>query len=285
MLTPLSHRLLVRKVLKMGLVVLIQSLVLLFSPLSVYAAIKQLPPSLPDANSSTAVPLLSSHIKTPEYVIIRANEETTFSSETTGMVISLPIKEGSDFKAGDILLKLDCRLQQADLKKAQAQQRATNKASESAKKLKAYGTISDFEVVKATAEADAANADVDKLKAIVEKCTVIAPFAGSVAEIKIHLYETVKPGDPLLKVINTESLFFEIQVPSQWLSWLHIGSRFNVYINDINKTVAAKISSINPEIEPISQTVKVEGQIPSSETSLRPGMTGQAIFSDNPDKE
>lgn len=250
---------------------------------TVNAANKRLPPSLPDAVDST-ISTAPSHISIPEYVIIRSNEETMFSSETTGQVILLPVKEGSAFNKGDILLKLDCRLQAAELAKAKAEQEATAKALESAKKLKGYGSISEFEYVKAKSEADATNADVQKLQVTVEKCTVIAPFTGSVADIKTHLYETVKPGDPLLKVVNTENLTFEIQVPSQWLTWLHIDSAFNVHINDIDKTIPAKVSLINPEIEPISQTVKIVGVISPTNPLLKPGMTGQAIFKDNPER-
>jgi RND family efflux transporter MFP subunit len=220
----------------------------------------------------------------PEYVIIRSDEETMFSSETTGQIILLPVKDGSAFNKGDILLKLDCRLQEAELAKARAEQDATSKAMESAKKLKGYGSISEFEYVKTKSEADAANANVQKLKVTVEKCTIIAPFSGGVADVKVNLYETVKPGDPLIKVVNTENLTFEVQVPSQWLSWLHIDSPFSVRINDINKTIPAKVTLINPEIEPISQTVKIVGVISPSNPWLRPGMTGQAIFDDNPEK-
>lgn len=257
--------------------------VLFLTPLYLLAATQHLPPSLPDADdlSLSAVP---SHISMPEYVIIRSNEETMFSSETTGQIILLPVKEGSAFNKGDTLLKLDCRLQEAELAKAKAEQEATAKAMESAKKLKGYGSISEFEYVKTKSEADAADANVQKLKVTVEKCTVIAPFAGGVAEVKVHLYETVKPGDPLLKVVNIENLTFEIQVPSQWLSWLHIDSTFSVHINDINKTIPAKVTLINPEIEPISQTVKIVGLISPPNPLLRPGMTGQAIFDDNPEK-
>ena len=120
----------------------------------------------------------TSHISMPEYVIIRSTEETMFSSETTGQVIFLPVKEGSAFNKGDTLLKLDCRLQEAELAKAKAEQEATSKAMESAKKLKSYGSISEFEYVKAKSDSDAADADVQKLKVTVEKCTVIAPFTG-----------------------------------------------------------------------------------------------------------
>lgn len=250
---------------------------------SILAANKNFPPSLPDTITSVGATLPSaSKINTPEYVIIRSSEETMFSSETNGQIISLPVKEGSSFNKGDTLLKLDCRLQEAELAKAKADQEATSKAFESARKLKTYGSISEFEYVKAKSEADAANADVQKLKVIVEKCNIIAPFNGGVAEIKAHLYETVKQGDPLLKVVNTDNLTFEVQVPSQWLLWLKIGSDFSVYINDINKTIPAKITFINPEIEPISQTVKIVGLITPANPVLRPGMTGQAVFKDNP---
>ncbi len=258
-------------------------IVLFLTPLSLEAAPQHLPPSLPDAEDFTTS-TAAAPISMPEYVIIRSNEETMFSSETTGQVILLPVKEGSAFTKGDTLLKLDCRLQEAELAKAKAEQEATSKAMESAKKLKGYGSISEFEYIKAKSEADATNANVQKLKVTVEKCTVIAPFTGGVAEIKVHLYETVKPGDPLLKVVNTENLTFELQVPSQWLSWLHIDSAFSVHINDINKTIPAKVTLINPEIEPISQTVKIVGLISPPNPLLRPGMTGQAIFTDNPEK-
>lgn len=249
-----------------------------------FSQTKRLPPNLKDAANITNNNMLT-NINTPEYVIIRSNEETMFSSETSGQVIFLPIKEGSAFKVGDILLKLDCRLQEAELAKAKAGEEATSKALESAKKLKDYGSISEFELIKAKSEADATSAEVRKLDVTVQKCTIKAPFSGGVSEVKVHLYETVKPGDPLFKVVNTENLTFEMQVPSSWLSWVHTGSMFNVHINDINKTIPAKVILINPEIEPISQTVKIIGSISSPNSELRPGMTGQAIFNDNPEKD
>src|SRR5438046_2357201 len=52
---------------------------------------------------------------TPEYVIIRSNNQITFSSETAASVAKILVKEGSNFSTGDILLELDCRVQQAEL--------------------------------------------------------------------------------------------------------------------------------------------------------------------------
>ncbi|MDR3491413.1 MAG: efflux RND transporter periplasmic adaptor subunit [Gammaproteobacteria bacterium] len=222
---------------------------------------------------------------TPEYVVIQPSDIATFSSETAASIAELNVREGSQFKKGDVLVKLDCRLQQAELEKAQAQSKTATLAEESAIKLKSYGSISELELVKAHSDAAIAKAEVDKFNAIVEKCIIKAPFSGSVAEIMVHPLETVKPGDPLLKIMNTENLEFEIQIPSNWLKWLKIGSLFYVHINETNKNVAVNVIRIDPQIESISQTIKITGSIPHPDASLLPGMSGQAIFPDNPDQK
>jgi len=246
----------------------------------------------------TTLPLLAAQPETPaadrtppldsstnEYVIIKPSDQATFSSETAASVATISVEEGSRFDKNDILLQLDCRLQRADLNKALAQQYAAKIAQQSATKLKNYGSISEFEVVKATSEAQIANAEVDRLSTIVEKCTIKAPFSGSVAEIMVHAHESVKPGDPLLRIVNTDNLEFEIQVPSCWLQSLHIDSIFNVHINEINKTIPAKITKINPQIEPVSQSVKLIATITPNNSELLPGMSGQAIFPGDPEQK
>ncbi len=223
--------------------------------------------------------------KTPEYVILQPIDEATFSSEITASVESLPMKEGSYFKIGDVLLVLDCRVQKAEYQKALAQQTATTIALKSAQRLKSYDSISEYEVVKAKAEAAMVDADVSKLGAIVDKCVIKAPFNGAVADLKVHTHETVKPGDPLMKIVNTDHIIVELEVPSDWLQWIHIGSTFNVHVNEINQSIIARIIRINPEIEPVSQTVKIVGEIEDTSNKLLPGMSGQASFPDDPSRK
>jgi RND family efflux transporter MFP subunit len=240
-----------------------------------------LPATLAPADSIGTTPTTN----TPEYVVIRPSEQVTFSSETAASVAELNVHEGSRFKAGDILLKLDCRLQQAELDEAKAHAESTGMADQSAKKLKSYGSISELELVKAHSEALVATAEVEKLEATVDKCVIKAPFNGAVAELFVHPLETVKTGDPLLKIVNIENLEFEIQIPSPWLEWLKIGSTFYVHINETDQNVEVKVLRIDPEIESVSQTIKIIGGVAHPDNSLLPGMSGQASFPDNPDKK
>jgi membrane fusion protein (multidrug efflux system) len=137
------------------------------------------------------------------------------------------------------------------------------------------------ELIKAKTDVDIAKSDVEKFNAIVDKCTIKAPYNGSVSESMVQVGEIAKPGEPLLKIINNENLELQMQVPSVWLRWLHVGSVFKVLINETNKTVSAKVLKINPEINPISQTVKIIGIPITPDLTLLPGMSGLATFKEN----
>lgn len=250
--------------------------------LSFAAPTEELPTSLVSPTENVTA---SPSSNTPEYVVIRPSEQVTFSSETAASIAELNVREGGRFKAGDVLLKLDCRLQQAELDEAKARATSAALADQSAKKLKSYGTISELELVKTHSDYLIAVAGVQKLEATVDKCVVKAPFNGAVAEVIVNARETVKPGDPLLKIVNLENLEFEIQIPSIWLKWLKVGSKFLVQLNETHQTVEVNIVRIDPEIESVSQTIKITGIVAHPDSSLLPGMSGQAIFPDNPDNK
>lgn len=231
-----------------------------------------------DALPATLDSLQTDETHVPEYVVIRPSDEVTYSSEISASVLQVNVKEGSDFVRGDVLLQMDCRVQEAELEKALSQQQLSKAAIESAKKLKSYNSISQFEFAQAIAQERSADADVRKLLAIVDKCTIRAPFTGSVSRLMVRAGETVRPGDPLLKIISTENLDFQMQVPSDWLEWLRVGMSFSVHINELDRNVQVTIVRINPEIDPVSQTVRIIAKTSEVDPSLRPGMSGQAKF-------
>jgi membrane fusion protein (multidrug efflux system) len=250
------------------------SIAITLLPLLTEAQMLQPPIAIP-MPSDLAITIPSS---LPNYVIIRSSDEITFSSETTASVDKINVKEGDIFHEGDTLLELDCRAQKADLDKANAQLTGTNIALKSAQKLSSYNSISEYELTQASSQNLMADAEAKKLLAIVSKCVIKAPFNGAVSNLMVHALETVKPGDPMLKILNTENLDFATQIPSSWLTWLHVGSDFTVHVNEINKDIKVKVARINPEIDSISQTVKVIGNLTSPDNALRPGMSGQATF-------
>jgi multidrug efflux pump subunit AcrA (membrane-fusion protein) len=64
--------------------------------------------------------------------------------------------------------------------------------------------------------------------------------------------------------------------PSRWLAWLKLGYGFQVHVEDINKTFAARITRLSGRVDPVSQTVKVFGEIEGDPRELTAGMSGRA---------
>jgi HlyD family secretion protein len=159
---------------------------------------------------------------------IKAHRRAQISPEVGGRAIEIPHREGSAVKAGDVLLRLNPGILEANtalarrqLQTSQAQRQQTCTGAERAKrevarlrKLAAGGIISTDALDQAQSEATAAEgacrasgAAIEQARAAVDLAvrqtgqTVIrAPFDGVVADISIELGEYTTPSPPGLPI-------------------------------------------------------------------------------------
>lgn len=228
----------------------------------------------------TAVPGISlAQTCANQQVVINSLEEATIASDIGGTILSFHINEGESFKKNELLLKFDCRTQEAELNKALADQKNATSALKNSEKLESYGASSKYESTKARADFEKSNAEVDRLKAVTSKCNINAPFDGTLVEKLVQAHNTVKPGEALMKIVNPNKIELVMRVPSLWLSWLTVGSKFDVYVYELDQKLPAQVENINAQVDAVSRTVKIRGYVISPNTRLLPGMTGEAIFS------
>ena len=64
--------------------------------------------------------------------------------------------------------------------------------------------------------------------------------------------------------------------PSRFLSWLQPGTAFVLRIDELGRDFPAAVTRIGPRIDPVSQSVKIFGQIQGEFADLVPGMSGIA---------
>lgn len=218
-----------------------------------------------------------------QQVVINALEEATIASDLGGTILAIPIREGEQFKKGQLLVKFDCRTQQAELNKALADKKNATSSLINTRKLESYGASSKFESNKARADFEKASAEVERLQATTSKCTITAPFSGTLVEKLVQAHSTIKAGEPLLKIVNSDNIELIMRVPSMWLSWLKVGSKFDVFIYELDKKLPAQVDNINAQVDAVSRTVKIRGNVITQNKQLLPGMTGEATF-DNSNK-
>lgn len=210
-------------------------------------------------------------------------EFTTLSSEIAARIDRIATRVGEQFKKGDTLVEFDCLIPRAQMDRATAVMLQGEKTLAINQRLLQLKSIGQLELDIAKAELAKAKADLAVASATVSKCTIPAPFSGVTVEQKAREFQYATPSQPLLDVLDDHALDIELVAPSRWLSWLKIGTEFKVRIEEIEKTYQARVTRLGGRVDPVSQTIRVIGEITDKAPELKAGMSGQASLTPKPE--
>lgn len=200
---------------------------------------------------------------------------TTVAAEIGAKISQLPLREGESFKAGQPLVRFDCSMQQAMLRKAQAELGAAEHSHKANRRLAELDSIGQVELNLSQAAVAKAAAEVGVQQAVLAKCSIPAPFPGRIAEQKVRSEQYVQPGQAMLEIIDDSVLELEFLVPSTWLGWVKPGVGFEVEIDETGKAYPARFTRLGARIDPVSQSIKVTAAIDGRFPELITGMSGR----------
>ena len=203
---------------------------------------------------------------------------TTIAAEIGGRISRIAVTEGGRIKAGQVLVSLDCAMQQAQLQKAKAVLQAAEKTFGANVRLAELHSVGKVELDVSESEVAKAKADVASNSVVLSKCAIVAPFSGRVAEQKAREQQYVQPGQALLEIIDDSVLELEFIVPSRWLAWIKAGAVFQVRIDETGKTYPAKVQRIGARVDAVSQSVKLTAVIDGRFGELVAGMSGKVLM-------
>jgi membrane fusion protein (multidrug efflux system) len=201
---------------------------------------------------------------------------TTLSSEMAGRIDRIATRVGDHFRKDDVLILFDCAVPRAQMARAQAVVTQAEKTYAINQRLAALKSMGNLEVEVSAAEVQKGKADLAAAEAIASKCSISAPFAGVTVEQKAREFQYTTPGQALLDVLDDRSLEVELIAPSRWLSWLKPGYAFQVRIDETEKIYPAKVTRLGGRVDPVSQSIKVIGEITGNAPELMAGMSGRA---------
>lgn len=199
---------------------------------------------------------------------------TTIVSEINGKISELSVREGETFANRQLLVSFDCALQEAQLQKVKAQMQIAQRKYDTNRKLLDRGAVSKVETENSASELDRASAEVKELTILLSKCRIEAPYKGKVVEQKARALQFVQAGQPLMEILDNSLMELEFIAPSAWMSWIRTGQKFQISIDETNKSYPAQVTRIGAKIDSVSQTVKVAAVIDGEFPELSPGMSG-----------
>ena len=214
------------------------------------------------------------------------------STAVAGLVADLTIDEGHRVETGDALLKLDAELAQLALERALAEVRQRETALADARrrfteaeKVGTQRAIARTEVESLRAEVTsdeaalaAARAAAREQRAIVERHTLKAPFAGVISERLAELGEWVNPGDGLLELVATDNLRFDFRVGQENFAAVSPGIPVEITLDAVpDSSLSGRVGTIVPVKNPSARTflVRVLADPVEADAPLRitPGMS------------
>lgn len=226
----------------------------------------------------------------PAQVVVPPDAEQVISSPVAGLVSQLLVQQNQVVRSGAPLVRIASpEFGQLQLQLLQANLRATlaRQTAQREQQLFDEGIIPQRRVQEAQAALREAEAVLGQAKAALRltgmsgetidgiaasgnpqnSMTLTAMQAGVVTQIAVKPGQRVDSSSPLLHVVQTDTLWLDIQVPvAESASW-QPGARLKVQGRDI----AARILSISPGVSSGSQTVALRAAIEGKAGQLRPG--------------
>lgn len=113
---------------------------------------------------------------------------------------------------------------------------------------------------------------------MVANSTVYAPFSGVITAKYTERGAVVAPGIPVLAIADDSKLKLRIGVPDAIAQSFHVGDVSQVTIDGMEKKVAARVSKIEPVVDPASRKVTIELTINNTDHALKVGSFARASF-------
>ncbi len=204
--------------------------------------------------------------------------QTILSSQASGKVITLNIRDGERFEKDQLLLAIDPTLEKIQLQKAEANLERQQLILSMTEDLYNLGTKGEIELGLARADIKQAEAEVNFCQARLALMQITAPFPGRAGTVAVREFQVVSEGQALFEIIDESSMELEFIVSSQWLQWFTPGFEFEIHVDELNKRYHAVLERLGGKVDPLSKSVNAYARLTDADDLLMEGMSGEAFI-------
>jgi multidrug efflux system membrane fusion protein len=232
-----------------------------------------------------AVTVMDSVAETAQSVVALRGQTEAFrrvevQSETSGRVVSEPLRRGAAVAAGDTLCQLDPGTRPAQLDEAEARLAEAKISNTAAARLAEGGFGSETRAAAALATLSSARAAVAAARTELERLIITAPFDGVLDTDTAELGSLMQPGAPCATILQLDPMRVVGYVPETRLDAVRVGAPAQARLAD-GQTVQGGVSFLARAADPATRTFRVEITVPNPDGAVRDGQsTDIAIAAD-----
>jgi membrane fusion protein (multidrug efflux system) len=204
---------------------------------------------------------------------VSAVQGAMISSELAGVVAEVGFESGAIVKKGDLLVRLDTSVEEAQLHAADADTELARADVERARDLAARKVISKAELDAAEAKFKQKSATTDNMRAMIAKKTMQAPFDGIAGIRVVNVGQMVKAGDQIVPLQSLDPVYVDFALPQQRLAELSTGLEVHMQTDAFpGRVFQGSLTAINSAVDMATRNVSLQATLPNPEHLLRPGM-------------
>lgn len=204
---------------------------------------------------------------------VTAVQGVVVSAQMAGNVAEIAFESGAIVKQGDLLLRLDTSVEEAQLRSADAAVALARLNLDRSRDLLEKTSISQSEFDAADAQFKQASAQADNIRAVIAKKTVRAPFSGRLGIRLVNLGQTLKEGEGIVSLQSLDPVYVNFSLPQQSLASVAVGLDVSISTDAApGKVLTGKVTAIAAEVEVATRNVKVQASLANTDGLLRPGM-------------
>lgn len=197
----------------------------------------------------------------------------TLGADMPGVVERIAFESGANVEAGQALVYLDARQEQARLASAEAARDLAKTNLERSRSLLGQQLVAQSDYDQTAALFRQAEALVNEVRAAIDRKVIRAPFAGVAGIRQVNLGQYVSSGDPIVPLQAMDPVYVDFSVPQQQVGALRPGMTVSVAADSGARALATgRITAVNPVADDATRNVLVQATFANAHRRLRPGM-------------
>ncbi len=203
-----------------------------------------------------------------------AARQVEVRAETTGQVISDPLRKGTFISQGQLLCEIDIGTREAQLAEAEARLVEAEITSTAASKLAEGGFASETRAAGARASLQSAQAAIKAANREIERLKITAPFEGLLETDAAELGSLLQAGSLCATIIQLDPIKLVGFVPETQVDNVEIGAIAGGRLASGNE-ITGRVTFISRSADPLTRTFRVEVTVPNPDLKVRDGQTAE----------
>jgi membrane fusion protein (multidrug efflux system) len=204
---------------------------------------------------------------------VTAVQGVTVTPELAGIIHEIAFESGAVVAKDALLVRLDTSTEEAQLHALEAQEELARLTLARERSLRSQNMVAQSELETAEATLKQTQGMADATRAIIQKKTIRAPFAGRLGIRLVNLGQYLDTGKPIVSLQSLTPIYADFSLPQQELARLQTGMRVRLTTDAYpGRQFDGTLTAINPDLDPQTRSVGLQATFENADQLLRPGM-------------